>query len=53
MTNYCEGLDQRHKEVTCQLWDRDLVTKDPGRESTARARDAKRRLIAPPWARQV
>jgi 2,4-dienoyl-CoA reductase-like NADH-dependent reductase (Old Yellow Enzyme family) len=21
-TNYCEGLDQRHKEVTCQLWDR-------------------------------
>jgi len=52
-TSYCEGLDQRHKEVTCQLWDRDLVTKDPGRESTARARDAKRRLIAPPWARQV
>ena len=23
-TNYCEGLDQRHKQVTCQLWDRVL-----------------------------
>lgn len=22
MTNYCEGLDQRHKPVTCRLWDR-------------------------------
>src|SRR2546430_13727412 len=21
-TNYCEGLDQRHKQVTCKLWDR-------------------------------
>jgi len=21
-TNYCEGLDQMHKPVTCQLWDR-------------------------------
>ena len=21
-TNYCEGLDQKHKQVTCQLWDR-------------------------------
>ncbi|HEX4113086.1 MAG TPA: hypothetical protein VH020_11170, partial [Stellaceae bacterium] len=21
-TNYCEGLDQKHKPVTCQLWDR-------------------------------
>lgn len=21
-TNYCEGLDQKHKMVTCQLWDR-------------------------------
>ncbi|MEY2982854.1 MAG: hypothetical protein RL562_3081 [Planctomycetota bacterium] len=23
-TNYCEGLDQKHKQVTCQLWDRDF-----------------------------
>ena len=21
-TNYCEALDQKHKQVTCQLWDR-------------------------------
>ena len=21
-TNYCEGLDQKHKPVTCQLWDK-------------------------------
>ncbi len=21
-TNYCEGLDQHHKQVTCKLWDR-------------------------------
>src|SRR5262249_16091324 len=21
-TNYCEGLDQMHKKVTCNLWDR-------------------------------
>src|SRR5262249_12660728 len=21
-TNYCEGLDQMHKQVTCKLWDR-------------------------------
>jgi hypothetical protein len=21
LTNYCEALDQRHKEVTCQRWD--------------------------------
>src|SRR2546425_10219338 len=21
-TNYCEGLDQRHKQVPCKLWDR-------------------------------
>lgn len=41
--NYCEGLDQKHKEVTCQLWDRvDLDA--PG---TTRTRDGKRRLTAP------
>ncbi|MCK5943477.1 MAG: NADH:flavin oxidoreductase, partial [Planctomycetes bacterium] len=27
-TNYCEGLDQKHKEVTCQLWDRDFDAPD-------------------------
>jgi enoyl-CoA hydratase len=24
-TNYCEALDQQHKQVTCQLWDRDIA----------------------------
>jgi 2,4-dienoyl-CoA reductase-like NADH-dependent reductase (Old Yellow Enzyme family) len=44
-TNYCEGLDQKHKQVTCQLWDReDLDT--PG---VARSSDGKRRLVAPDW----
>lgn len=40
-TNYCEGLDQHHKEVTCQRWDRlDL-------EGALRTKDGKRRLTAP------
>ncbi len=44
-TNYCEGLDQKHKQVTCQLWDRvDLDA--PGAK---RAAGGKRRLVAPPW----
>ncbi len=44
-TNYCEGLDQRHKQVTCKLWDR-LDLDAPG---LRRASDGKRRLTAPPW----
>ena len=28
-TNYCEGLDQKHKQVTCQLWDR-VELDEPG-----------------------
>src|SRR5207244_876608 len=28
-TNYCEGLDQRHKQVTCKLWDRNFDPADP------------------------
>ncbi len=44
-TNYCEGLDQKHKVVTCQLWDR-LDMDLPG---TLRTPDGKRRLTAPPW----
>jgi len=35
-TNYCEGLDQKHKTVTCKLWDR-----GNGR--------GERRFIAPDW----
>ena len=49
-TNYCEGLDQKHKEVTCQLWDRrDLDDEEQpaprlGREMS---HDGKRRLLPP------
>ncbi len=42
-TNYCEALDQQHKQVTCKLWDRDALD-EPG---VRLADDGKRRLIAP------
>jgi 2,4-dienoyl-CoA reductase-like NADH-dependent reductase (Old Yellow Enzyme family) len=45
-TNYCEGLDQKHKAVTCQLWDKEGLDW-PG---VARTKDGKRRLTAPDWA---
>lgn len=44
-TNYCEGLDQKHKQVTCQLWDRT----DRDQPGVALSRDGKRRLVAPDW----
>ena len=44
-TNYCEGLDQKHKQVTCQLWDRQKLDQANIRKS----KDAKRRLVAPEW----
>ncbi len=44
-SNYCEGLDQMHKQVTCQLWDR-LDLDEPG---VSRSSDGRRRLVAPPW----
>jgi 2,4-dienoyl-CoA reductase-like NADH-dependent reductase (Old Yellow Enzyme family) len=45
-TNYCEGLDQHHKQVTCKLWDREFRPDD----ATVRlATDGKRRLSAPGW----
>jgi 2,4-dienoyl-CoA reductase-like NADH-dependent reductase (Old Yellow Enzyme family) len=43
-TNYCEGLDQKHKSVTCQLWD-----KLPSAAGERRTPDGKRRLTAPAW----
>ncbi|PYN89126.1 MAG: NADH oxidase [Candidatus Rokuibacteriota bacterium] len=46
-TNYCEGLDQRHKQVTCKLWDRQF---DPADPAVMLASDGKRRLSAPPWS---
>jgi hypothetical protein len=42
-TNYCEALDQAHKEVTCQRWDREGL----GAPDLQLSRDQKRRLIAP------
>ena len=42
-TNYCEGLDQKHRKVTCQLWDR-LDLDEPDVPLTDGGR---RRLIAP------
>ena len=47
-SNYCEALDQRHRAVTCQLWDREGL--DEPNVTTVRD-DGKvlRRLIAPSW----
>ncbi len=47
-TNYCEGLDQKHKPVTCQLWDKEGL-EQPGTATTA---DGKRRLTAPSWSEE-
>ena len=44
-TNYCEGLDQMHKQVTCKLWDRERLD-EPG---ITRSLDGRRRLIPPKW----
>ena len=44
-TNYCEALDQRHRQVTCSRWDR-LALDEPG---VTLSLDGKRRLTAPPW----
>jgi 2,4-dienoyl-CoA reductase-like NADH-dependent reductase (Old Yellow Enzyme family) len=44
-TNYCEALDQRHRQVTCELWDREALD-GPG---VKRSADGKRRLTPPAW----
>ena len=44
-SNYCEGLDQLHKQVTCRLWDK----QDAGHPGVATSADGKRRLVAPDW----
>ncbi len=46
-TNYCEALDTKHKQVTCELWDREDL--DEG--GIAKSVDGRRRLIAPQWQR--
>ena len=42
-SNYCEALDQKHKQVTCELWDRT----DLDEANITKSFDGKRRLIAP------
>lgn len=46
LTNYCEGLDQKHKKVTCRLWDRTPIADDE-----PAFREGHRRLVAPAWRR--
>jgi 2,4-dienoyl-CoA reductase-like NADH-dependent reductase (Old Yellow Enzyme family) len=46
-TNYCEGLDQMHKKVTCKLWDR-VNLDEPG---ITISDDGRRRLVPPGWGR--
>jgi 2,4-dienoyl-CoA reductase-like NADH-dependent reductase (Old Yellow Enzyme family) len=46
-TNYCEALDQQHKQVTCKLWDREQLDAP----DVTLATDGKRRLVAPKWRR--
>jgi 2,4-dienoyl-CoA reductase-like NADH-dependent reductase (Old Yellow Enzyme family) len=49
-TNYCEGLDQKHKQVTCKLWDRVGLDAPEGGIAVKRTSDGKRRLTAPAFA---
>jgi 2,4-dienoyl-CoA reductase-like NADH-dependent reductase (Old Yellow Enzyme family) len=44
-TNYCEALDQRHRQVTCELWDREGLDEP----AVKRSADGKRRLTPPAW----
>ena len=44
-TNYCEALDQAHRQVTCKLWDR----KQLDEPEIQMAVDGRRRLLAPGW----
>ncbi|MFQ5610006.1 MAG: NADH:flavin oxidoreductase, partial [Woeseiaceae bacterium] len=46
-SNYCEALDTRHKQVTCELWDRE----DKDAPGVTLSFDGKRRLLPPPWNR--
>jgi len=46
-TNYCEALDQAHRQVTCKLWDR----KELNEVGIAIASDGRRRLLPPKWKR--
>ena len=46
-TNYCEALDNHHKQVTCQLWDK----LDRDAPDVRLSHDGRRRLTAPNWTR--
>ncbi len=46
-TNYCEALDTKHKQVTCELWDREALD-EPG---VTKSVDGRRRLLPPAWHR--
>ena len=46
-SNYCEALDTRHKQVTCELWDRE----DKDAPGVTLSSDGKRRLLPPRWER--
>jgi 2,4-dienoyl-CoA reductase-like NADH-dependent reductase (Old Yellow Enzyme family) len=48
-TNYCEALDQMHKQVTCKLWDHEGLD-EPG---VALSSDGRRRLLPPRWEEEV
>lgn len=45
-SNYCEALDTKHKQVTCELWDRE----DREEAGTMMSVDGRRRLNAPDWS---
>lgn len=45
-SNYCEALDTRHKQVTCELWDRE----DKDAPGVTLSSDGKRRLLPPAWS---
>ncbi len=47
-TNYCEALDQRHRAVTCKLWDRTDLD-EVGAPILFEEGKSRRRLVAPPW----
>ncbi|MEM7118813.1 MAG: NADH:flavin oxidoreductase [Chloroflexota bacterium] len=46
-SNYCEALDTRHKQVTCELWDRE----DRDLPDVTLSSDGRRRLLPPRWKR--
>ncbi len=47
-SNYCEALDQRHRVVTCQKWDREGL-EEPGVRTVSDEGRSRRRLVAPAW----